>query len=259
MRARASTGIVLCSVVWLGGCQGLSERQRRWLAEGEGAYAQGQDSQAVQQLTRLIDDAPNRPETARARYVRALALARSGQRLQARTDLTRCAEKTADRDLRWRAHAMLGTIDFEDGQWASASRFYTLALEGAPPAPPTDTLLFRLGLSCERGGRWSQARRFFERLVREFPTSELTAVAQRRLQINADHYAVQCGVFASPRNAERMVRDLQRDGVQAYTQTETRGGTPVQVVLVGRFAAYEDALRELARVKGFVPKAVLWP
>jgi tetratricopeptide (TPR) repeat protein len=258
MRTTLSGAVILANTFWLTGCHGLSE-QRQWLAEGEQAYRERQYDQAVQRLTLVVNAAPDRPVGERALYVRALAHLRAGRRLQARADLTNCLETASDADIRWRAFTVLGTIDYEDGQWASAARAYSVAADVAPRTPPTDVILFRLGLCHERSGHWSEARRPYQRIVSEFPGSELASAAARRLQINASCFAVQCGVFAQPQNAQRLAGDLQREGLSACVRTEPRAGGAVQVVLVGRFARYEEALHELARVKGYVPGAVLWP
>ena len=114
-------------------------------------------------------------------------------------------------------------------------------------------------MCLERSGRWAEARAPYQRIVDQFPARGLAAAAQRRLQINADHFAVQCGVFSQRKNAESLMIDLERQGLAARIRQEPRRGVPMHVVLVGHYATYEQALQELARVKGYVPKAVLWP
>ena len=241
------------------GCNGLTEQQRLWLAEGERAYQAERYDQAVQHLTRFVNAAGDRPELGRALYTRSLAHARSGRRTEARSDLVGCVNTAADRDVRWRAFTVLGTLDFEDRQWDTASRAYAAAAEIAPRVPPTDTVLFRLGLCHERTGRWAAARAPYQRIVKEFPASSVAAAARRRLQINATHFAAQCGVFGDKKNADYLVTQLERDGLDAWVRMEPRNGVPMHVVLVGRHSNYDESLRELARVKGYVPKAVLWP
>jgi tetratricopeptide (TPR) repeat protein len=258
MRTALFTVVGLAGLVAAAGCHGLSE-QRQWLAEGEEAYRQQQYSQAVQRLTLVADAAADRPEGQRALYVRALARLKGGQRLAARADLTTCLETASDPEIRWRGFTTLGTIDYEDGQWGSAARSYSVASDAAPHGPPTDVILYRCGLCCERSGHWAEARRPYQRIVSEFPSSNLASAAARRLRLNADCFAVQCGVFSQGQNAERLVSDLRREGLSAYVRPEPRAEGNVQVVLVGRLARYDEALRELARVKGYVPGAVLWP
>lgn len=243
----------------VGGCAGLTPQQQAWLASGEQAYQQRHFDRAITTLSQFIASAAGRPEVARALYVRALARARTGQRVEARQDLLRCVQTATDPDLRWRAYSVLGTLDYEDGRWDSAARAYAGAAETAPPRPPTDLILFRFGVCLERSGRWAAAREPFRRIVTEFPRSSAARDAQRRLQINADHFAVQCGVFGELRNAQSRAIELERQGISAYVRREPRNGVFKHVVLVGHFSTYEQAKHELARVKAYVPDAVLWP
>ena len=253
------TAFALAGLIALAGCNQPTDQQRLWLAEGERAYQQRQYDRAVQQLSLFVNDAPERPEVGRALYVRALAHAHSGQRTRSRSDLTRCVNSSQDPTVRWRAHAVLGTLDYEDSQWDSAARSYAAAVADAPRRPPTDVLLFRLGVCYERSGRWDVARGAYQRLLVEHPASSFRAAARRRLDIRADHFAIQCGVFADRRNADRLVLDLQRQGMAPRVRREPRNRIMMHIVLVGRYVTYEEAVRDLARVKGYVPKAVIWP
>jgi tetratricopeptide (TPR) repeat protein len=188
-----------------------------------------------------------------------MSYARSDQRAAARSDLVRCIENAEDQDIQWRAYTVLGTLDFEDRQWARAARSYAAAARTAPKKPPTGILLYRLGLCLERCGRWKAAREPYERIVSEFPTGGAGHDARRRLQINADYFAVQCGVFASLKNAQNLVTDLERQGLRARIRREPRNDVLMHVVLVGQYTDYDQALHELARIKGYIPNAVLWP
>ena len=132
MRIEQLTIVAVLAGLGLTGCQGLNDQQRAWLTHGEQAYAEGRYPVAISELTRFVNAVPARPETHRALYVRGLAHVRSQQRLDARTDLNRCAQTSTDTDIRWRAYAVLGTIDYEDRQWASAARAYAAAAEIAP-------------------------------------------------------------------------------------------------------------------------------
>jgi tetratricopeptide (TPR) repeat protein len=259
MRRSLLTLSVLVISAGLFGCQGLTDRQIGWLDGGEQAYGAGQYDQAINQLSRFILDASNRPEAARALYVRGLARAQVNQRLAARTDMIRCVNSATDADVRWRAYTVLGTIDYEDRQWASAARSYAAAVDFAPASPPTDFILFRLGTCYERMGRWSDALLPFQRIVNQFPSGSAHDAAQRRLRLRADCFSIQCGAFSSERNAAQLVDELKRDGLEAYARTDVRNGTPMYLVMVGPYARYEDAAGDLEHVRTYAPDGVLWP
>lgn len=228
------------------------------LAEGERAYRQKRYRLAAEQLTTFLDQHPESPEAQRAKYVRGMALARTGQRAAALDDLER-ASLAADGEIAWRARAALGVLHFEDHRWPQAGEAFDRAIDQMPPAPPMDALLYRLGLSLERSGRWSDALEAYRQITLEFPGGRYARHAHRRLQLRADSFSVQLGVFGSRRNADRLVRELRQQNVPAYVREELRDGERCFVVVAGRYNAYEDAIQALARMKGYVPRAVLWP
>lgn len=254
--------MILTCVVGLAclvGCQGLNERQKAWLNEGEQAYREKQYKVAVERLSLLIDDLKNSPEAARACYIRGMAYAQSGQRARAYADLDRAAREARDADLAWRAEAALGVLYFEDERWADAARILARATDKMPTAPPLDALLYRLGLCHERTGRWAEAQLAYRRLVDALPDGPYGEPARRRLDLKADHFAIQCDVLSQPQVAQRRVAELKSKGLSAYARPEVRKGKTYHVVLVGQYGRYADAKAALARVRGYVPQAVLWP
>jgi tetratricopeptide (TPR) repeat protein len=255
--------IILVSVVGLlalvCGCEQPSKTFQDWLVGGEQACSEKKYDVAIQQLTLYIDAVGAKPEAARAYYLRGVAFAELSRRDQAREDLRRAADFPGKGDVAWRAYSVLGTLEYEDGRWAEAAKYYELVAEIAPTEPPKDLFLFRLGACYERLGRWEDSRRIFQQVVDEFPASSAKNDALRRVQLNADHFAVQGGVFSSAQNADALVKQLQQAGFTPTVFKEPRNGVLVYVVHVGRFNRYDIALRELARVKGYVPTAVLWP
>ncbi len=243
----------------LAGCTALTDRQRTLLVDGERAYRDKQYETAVQQLSTFLDEVRNRPEVARALYVRGMARALSGKRAWAQADLEKAARETTDPQLLWQPHAALGTLYFEDENWDAAARAFSQAIEHMPAAPPQDALLFRLGLCYERTGRWSAALAPYRRIVAQFPAGVYAEGAERRTLLGADHFAVQCGMFANMGNANDLVAQLRKQNLRTYVQTEPRKGGTYYTVLEGRYSSYREANQGLARVRGYVPQAVLWP
>lgn len=253
---------VLCglmAVVLLGGCQTLSERQRLLLADGERAYNQQRYATSVQHLSRFLAEAGQVPETARAYYVRGMSQALLGRRIEAYADLDRAARQPQDADIAWRASAAQGVLFFEDENWARAAECLGRAVATMPQVAPLDALLFRLGLCHERMGRWLDAQQPYQRIVTQFPTGRYASQAERRISLQAGHFAVQAGVFSEPSHAERVVTELRADGLPAFVRREARDGATYNVVIVGRYDSYDEATRMLARVRGYVPGAQLWP
>ena len=259
MSTKAKIAAILAGVLVLAGCNALTDRQRMLLADGEGAYRDKQYDSAVQHLSTFLDEVHDRPEVARALYVRGMARAQSGKRAWGQADLEQAARQATDPQLLWQPHAALGTLYFEDENWEAAARAFNQAIEHMPAAPPQDALLFRLGLCCERLGRWSAALAPYRRIVAQFPSGVYAEGAERRAQLAADHFAVQCGMFASMENANDLVAQLRKQSLRAYVRAEPRKGNTYYVVLEGRYNSYREANQALARVRGYVPQAVLWP
>ena len=78
--------------------------------------------------------------------------------------------------------------------------------------------------------------------------------------MRAEHFAVQCGAFRQRSNAESLRAELNGKALDAYIREETRGRTAMYVVLVGRYASYDNARAQLAMIKeNFAADALLWP
>ncbi len=252
--------LVLCLLgLAVGGCETLSPRQRTLLLEGERAFQAQDYRRSVEQLSAFIEQVPKRPETARAYYVRGMSRAKLGQRAMAYADLEQAARQGPQPELTWQPYAALGVLHFEDENWETAARAFRQAVERMPDVAPKDALLYRIGLCCERSGRWAAALAPYREIVARFPRGAYAEAAQRRLRLQADHFAVQCGVFSRPENAQKLVSDLKREGLQTYVRQEPRADGQYYVVLEGRYSSYSQAVAALARVRGYVEGAVLWP
>jgi tetratricopeptide (TPR) repeat protein len=249
---------LLCT---LGGCANqLTKQQQMWLAQGQECYERNDYAGAIQQLNYFLREVSEGPEVAQALYVRGMSNAQAGHRQQAYEDLRRCVTVPSRADIAWRTYFVLGTLHFEDEQWSLAAESLRAAADRMAAEPPKDLALFRLGLCRERMGQWQAALNAYTELVRTFGSGVYVAAAQRRLELRADHFAIQCGAFRERANAETLRADLNGKALDAYIQEEFRGRTAMYIVLVGRYASYDDARAQLAMIKQqFVPDALLWP
>ncbi len=260
MNTRAILAIGLLPWAALNGCQGLGGEQRSALIEGERAFHSRRYAAADERLSLFLDQCQERPELSRALYVRGMARAMLGQRAQAYADLRRAAQSPSrDQRFDWQPEAMLGILHFEDEQWDDSARRLKLATDRMPSVAPKDALLYRLGLCYERQGHWAAALTPYRQILELFPSGVYSEQATRRLQLRADHYSVQCGVFSSRENAEQVANQLRREGLSPLIRTEQRGQATYHIVGEGRYGAYQDACNALARIRGYVPQAVLWP
>ncbi len=240
------------------GCESTGPGGATLLEQGEQAYQAKQYDQAVAALSRYLNNERNADLQARALYVRALCHGQQMRRSSCLADLNQAQRLSNDDDLRWRIQGLRGTIEYEDNNYNAAIAALEAAVNAMPARPPMDAYLFRLGECYERVGRWSDARAAFGRLLERFPSSSSAASARKRVDVQAGSYAVQCGVFGSANNAQRLANDLRGKGLDAAVRPDPRGGGRY-LVLVGNYARFEEARAALARVKGYVPEAILWP
>lgn len=256
---RALLLAALGSLLLAGGCTTGDREHRAWMVDGERAYNDGRYQEAIGNFSRVISARPPAEDLSRAHYSRALAQAKLGQRGAAYRDLQDALRNEADQEVTWRSCTMLGTLLFEDRRWEAAAKYYGHAIARMPAEPPMDFLLVRLGQSLERAGQWSQSRRAFQRLADQFPTSRYADVARRRLELKADHFAIQAGVFSQAESARTLAAQLDRKGLPATVRREPRGGRIYNVVLVGRYPTYQQAWDQLPIVRKYISDAVIWP
>ena len=243
------------------GCaERLSAQQREWLNQGQDCYERGDWVRAIDYLSRFLAEVREGPAATRALYLRGASNAEAGRRSQAYVDLLNCVRGAPHPEAVWRAYVALGTLHFEERKWDYAAQDYRAAAERMPGGPPKDYVLVRRAICLERAGQWVAARDCWGQIVREFPAGRYGELAARRLSLGADHFAVQCGAFRDRANADRLCRELMDKGLEASVQTEAQKRTPLYVVVVGRYADFDEAERHLAMIKErYVKDAVLWP
>ena len=243
----------------LAGCSQLTAPQQEMLDAGIKAHQQQNYTASVERLTAFLSEVKGKPESSRAAYVRGMSYASLNKRAEAYADLQLATQPPADPDAVWRAYKVLSDLRFEDGNYEAALRMAAAAVGGMPNAPPKDAMLYRQGVCYERLGRWDDARRPFQLVSEQFPDTTYGRAGQRRLALNARHFAIQCGSFANVRNADALRSRLAQAGFPTYTRQEPRGATTVNVVLVGRYTSFNEALSQLTAVRRHVSDAVLWP
>lgn len=250
---------IALGLVFAAGCSQLTESQRATLDAGIQAYDKQNFTQSVDKLSHFLGEVKDRPESSRAAYVRGMSRIRLNQRADAYADLRLATNAPGDPDSVWRAYVQLSTLYFEDGKYDAALRMAVAAEGRMPHQPPKDAMIYRQGICYERLGRWDDAKKPFRLASEQFPNSTFGKAAARRLAINARFFAVQCGAFSDPKNADVLRSRLSQAGFPVYLRPEPRGSSTSHVVLVGKYPTLNEALSQLTAVRRIVPDAVLWP
>lgn len=114
-------------------------------------------------------------------------------------------------------------------------------------AVKTDEFLYRLGVTCLRLGMTAEGRKCLEGIVREHPDSTDAPEARERLALKAMH--VQIARAPNEVTAKRRATEARAKGLPAEVIASASSPTD-RLVVVGRFTRFEDAIRELEKIRG---------
>lgn len=249
---------VTVSLAVLTGCTNLNQKMANGIREGQRQYARGNFLGAERILTGAISTEPDNPAVAEAYYIRGLARLKLMRHGVARQDFQRALRLTDRDDLQANAHVCLGSIAWEDQEWDTAYQHYQMASDNLTLLSPSDWILFRLASSAQRSGRWEEGRKYFARILREYPESETARAARKNL--NYWWFTIQVGAFSSPQGAYARVAELQRYGLTAKVYPVTGvDGRSFKGVFIGRYNDYYQASKGLAKIKRVVPEARIIP
>ncbi len=204
--------------------------------------------------------APNRPDdSAHALYLRGQCQLRLGQRNRAIRDLQVALRTVRNQTLRALIETQFGNVAYDDGDYATACRWYRDAVTRLPAEPPADRVLFQYGSALQRVGAFDDARKVFARVYHAFPRSPHAAAARDKHDWDKPYFAVQCGAFNQPAASQQAAARLRERGLEARSLPEVRAGQRRYVVRVGQYRTYAEAERMLRQVQGYQPDAFVVP
>ncbi len=256
-KATFSPLLSVVMLLLLNGCQESMQRGDL-LQQARADYDRQQFSSARQSATRYLGQ-PALPDGDRCRgyYIRGLALREMGPAYftQAKTDLQTVLARQCNPELAALAHVTLGHIAFESSDHDTARMHYEFALKNLPNTEPKDAVLYRLGVSLQRLGRWSQADPYFEQCAREFSQSPYASSARQHL--GSRRFQLQAGAWSTTAGALKQQKKLQRSGFSADMTPLLQNGKSLYAVRCGAFTSYEQAQSQLQRLQRTVPDAII--
>ena len=157
-------------------------------------------------------------------------------------------------ELEGRIRTQIANVAYHQDDYATAIAQGTAAYQKVTEPDAKAWVLYRVGLSQQRFGNFTEADRTFAAVQQEFPNTEQArrAAAHR----GARGFHVQVGTFSSPTNADGALTDLRAQGVIGLSLPNTNGQL---VVRVGPVQTYDQAKALKARVAGKYPDAVIIP
>ncbi len=249
--------VIFVTIFFLNGCNQPDKKLVAGIKEGQQLYSQGNYVGAERKLGAVISAYPSLPACAEAYYLRGLVRIKEGRTILAEQDFKRALNLARRDDLKTNAHICLGSIYFDRKLWDNAYHHYRRACNNLPKVSPNEWVLYRLGLSAQKTGRWVEARKYFARLMREYPNSQAAELAHRR--ISYEFFTIQAGAFSKHYGARKRFEQLKANGLPARIENQVVSGKRLQVVFVGRYKKSYQAREELKKVRSIVPDARIVP
>jgi len=236
--------IILPAIFALWGCTITSEPPAEYLQLREKALNQIRSenfSQAREILREVLSRFPGQP----LNHDLEILLSGCERELGNEKEAYRLREKVASEadapDLKVRAYEGLGKMDFENRKYdRAAERFHAaLSLETSPTE--RSRLLYKVGLSHQRGGQFEKARKSYKDAIEVAPDSPAATDARIHL-LYPDYFSVQTGAFSKVANAEKQKKQLSERGFPAeVVEFQLPKGT-LHCVRVGNFRDRASAL-----------------
>ena len=242
------------------GCHQQAEHSPYRLGVAKQLYDQRQYNKAEETLSHFIlaGDADG-ATVCEAYYLRGLSRRNQGEskNAEAESDFVRAIATSCHPTIKGLAHVGLGHIHFEQGLAAltKAKFHYLAALKYLESAEPKDAVLYRLGVTLQRLGHWSEADKYLQQCADDFGTSLFAAQAKRR--VGAKVFQLQAGAFSDMNRARQQIAQLQQKGWRFNSIAQTINGKTLYMVRSGRYVNYQMAMGQLERLAGSGPKAII--
>jgi tetratricopeptide (TPR) repeat protein len=118
-----------------------------------------------------------------ARYKEGAALVGLGRHAEAAAAFGRVADAAGGRVIGEAARLGAAEAHSRAGEYDQAIAAYEAAASRTDGPVPVEAVLVQLGRTYRRAGRGEEARKTFDRVVQEFPSSPLSGEAQRELDL----------------------------------------------------------------------------
>jgi tetratricopeptide (TPR) repeat protein len=249
-----------------------------WFAAGCAATPEGQDQlqQGYDDLERrqydaaigkadafLASNTSGGAGSAEALYLRGRALEQkvaanpheSGQNLQsARSAYIDALKHDPSPQLEAHIRASLANVAYFQDDYQTALNQWGSAYDKLESPDSRAWVLYRIGLSHQRMGRFDEADKSFAAVQKQYPN---TIPAQRaREHAGATGFFVQLGTFNSAAGADRATATIREQGMAPVRLTDTKGR---HLLRVGPFRSYAQAQAIKRKFSGTYSDAMIIP
>ena len=277
---RAAIAVLLCMVVGCaskGGARGsghtvnassadhTAPAQQLLLDAGYQALENQQYNEAIAKAEEFLAGTPHGPGSAEALYLKGRGLEgkytagvsvdEARQNLQAaRSAYIEALEQNPKQPLESYIHASLGNVAYFQDDYQSAIGQLNAAYEKLDSDDIKAWVLYRVGLSQQRLGQFTQADQTFG-AVQQFHPNSVPAQRSREHQ-GARSFYVQLATFANAASADQAAIDLRKQGVAATRISDAQGRS---LLRAGPIASFSQAQYIRGRFAEKYPDAFILP
>jgi tetratricopeptide (TPR) repeat protein len=244
------------------GCTNAKDTQN--LREGYSALDQKNYERAIAAADDYLQKYPTGNGAAEAAYLRGRGFeqrtkgsdAESMANLrEARTSYEKALTLMPAKQLEGYIRTSLGNVAYWMNDFGAAELNWNAAYDKLDPGDLKAWVLYRIGLSQQRLGKWEAADDTFSLVAKEFPRSEPAARAGAHQGARA--FYVQVAAFSSPQPAESLVKTLRGQGYPAGRYEKKEKG--LQLVMAGPLKRYDEAVAMRNRLGEQYKDAVIVP
>ncbi len=234
--------------------------------EGMRQFLAGRHSEAKRHLESFLAKGPRATDAADAHYTLGAIALRAGEAQEATRHFSAALRSPRNDDVLVGAELGLARAQFLKGEYRQCRATCEDLLGDDRFAARADELLMLLAESTERAGLHSEAQRYYQQLVRRFPSSPLADRARQRLgeapgsvtptappsmppATPIGRFSVQVAALGSASKAEALRRRLSAQGYPALVKMIRAGSRSLHAVRVGSYRTEGEAKRAAAQLK----------
>lgn len=233
------------------------------LVSGYRALGDQQSELAIQRADQFLRDNPSGPGSAEALYLkgRAFEQKRANDPAELKRNLVDARLAYADalnqhpsKKTEGYIRASLSNVAFfqDDFTTSFAEAYRAYSLIDSPEIQ--SVLLYRIGVSQQRMGRFTDADQTFGQVQTRFPTMPIARVAGQHIGLR--NFYLQLATYNSAGGADRAIASMQNSRVAISKHTDVSGHT---VIDAGPFSTYEAAKDAQTRFEQQYPDSLIVP
>jgi tetratricopeptide (TPR) repeat protein len=238
-------------------------RDNPQLSAGYRALAEQQSELAIERADQFLRANPRGPGSAEALYLKGRGFEQKTSSdpaemkrnlFEARSAYIAALDQHPSRSTEGYIHASLSNVAFFEDNYpmafAEASRAYSMV-----ESPEIQSvLLYRMGVSEQRMGRFSDADRTFELVQTRYGSNPIAKSAREHTGLRK--FYLQLATYNSPAGADRAIASLQNSRVTISKHSDAGGHT---VIDAGPFPNYDTAKDVKTRFEQEYPDALIVP